>query len=581
MAENKQELLKSFLSEERFKKENIQNLKIEDYTGTGDKRKDFTYWVEIKLDKLGGIKGGSSFKFGVYKCNNKPETRDGYSFDENNMYAWVEKYGATYEVAYKTIIQRITEVINAASKESGVDYDAIQNVKLGDAFKWKIAFLYSNNRLVPVYQAQALETAARRLGLRKGKNENTTIAALQQVLMEYYKSHTKDFDNVYTFGGYVWTIGSSDLSQSNQIIKYGAPGTGKTYTAKKEAEEFFNIWKLETGISSLNFADHYEFVQFHPSYSYEDFIEGIKPIVIRDNNTELRLKNGIFKSFCKKAARYELWLLNNSLLNDKSLDEVKVKDVKNVKKGEDYPFILPKIDPDDSIDDDLITKYIPPYFFVIDEINRADLSRVFGELMYCLEYRGYEGRIKTQYSELETDDTIFYEDKKGGKENNRYFFIPNNIFIIGTMNTIDRSIESFDFALRRRFQWQRIDPSQIVLQNYFNDNDKQVFGDFIIPLWNKLNKSIDKNPLLGPDYQIGHSYLMKLKKYQDCATPKAYRDIIWHKHIQPVLEEYFRGMGAEAKTQIRELRDVFCANPTPKKGSQKANGSTPMNDEES
>ena len=171
------------------------------------------------------------------------------------------------------------------------------------------------------------------------------------------------------------------------------------------------------------------------------------------------------------------------------------------------------------------------------------MSRVFGELMYCLEYRGYEGRIKTQYSEMQDGKTVFYD---------KSFFIPNNLYIIGTMNNIDRSVESFDFALRRRFLWQRVDPDKKVLEKYFNSD----FTD-IIDNWENLNKKIKDNNLLGTDYQIGHSYLMKLDKYPNC-TKTQYKDIIWNKHIQPILEEYFRGTGEEA--QIEDLKKTWLRN---------------------
>lgn len=543
------ELLKQFLN--KFNKEKLNELSLNEYTNTGE-RDDFTYWVEIKLDCFGGIKGGNSFKFGVYKCNKKPDlNRDGYEYDKNCQYAWVKKYGNTFSDAFKKIKGAIVKIVNAASKKGGVDFEDIEKTELGETYKWKIAFLYSDYQLIPVYQKKALITAAKRLKIQI--NEKPTIAQLQKSLVEYYKDNQKDFRNdICSFGAYVWKIGTSDLSLSNQIIKYGAPGTGKTYTAKIDAEEYFDIWKLDSQNTKESFSDHFEFVQFHPSYSYEDFIEGIKP-VIENGKTELKLKNGIFKSFCKEAAKYELWLLNNS---DKKLCDITVKDVKEL-NGDNNPFVFP----DDVKDDALVTQYIPPYFFVIDEINRADLSRVFGELMYCLEYRGYEGRIKTQYSEMESGDTIFYEDNN----KQRYFFIPNNVYIIGTMNTIDRSIESFDFALRRRFLWQRVDPDKKELQKYFDKNDKTELGNYIIPLWEKLNKEIANNTqLLGEDYQIGHSYLMKLDKYPDC-TKTEYRNIVWEKHIRPVIEEYFRGMGGEAISQIEKLRKIFCANPNTQK----------------
>lgn len=540
-----QDLLSEFLNK-KFSPEQLKSLKLEQYTSTATngERKDFTYWVEIKLDYFGGIKGGSSYKFGIYQCNGQPEARTGYSSSEENgnIYAWATKYGATKDEAFTEILSRINEIISNASGDS-VNYENIEGIILGDAYKWKIAFLYSRNRLVPVYKKEVLATAAKRIGVFPNKGI-ITIAKLQEVLMDYYNKHANDFNNdICAFGRYVWQIGTSDLSQSNQIIKYGAPGTGKTYSTEIEAKEFFEIWKMDSGNTNENFSDHYEFVQFHPSYSYEDFIEGIKP-VLENGKTELKLKNGIFKAFCKNAARFELWLLKNFGNSGKELCDVKVKDVKD---KEDSPFTFPE---GGNIDNDPITKYIPPYFFVIDEINRADLSRVFGELMYCLEYRGYKGRIKTQYSELESGDTIFYE------ENGRhYFFIPNNVYIIGTMNTIDRSIESFDFALRRRFLWQRIDPDETVLQDYFNEKGKPDFDDIILK-WKELNKRITSNPLLGEDYQIGHSYLMKLDKYTNC-TKTTFRDLIWTKHIQPIFEEYFRGTG-EAKNQIEDLKKVFC-----------------------
>jgi len=549
---NNEEKLNAFLDE--FSLESLKELPIEKYTGTGDSRKDFTYKIEWELDCFGGIKGGSSYKFGIYKCNSTPKERKGYKYDKDNGYAWVENYNpnGSYKEVYEVIRKRICLVAEAASRNE-VDYDEIQNIALGDAFKWKVAFLYSRKRLVPVYQKEALNTAIQRLGVSLDNNK-ITIANLQKALMSYFTYNKKDYDDdICKFGTHIWLLGSSDLSQSNQIIKYGAPGTGKTYTAKLEAEDFFRIWKLDVHNDKVEFHEHYNFVQFHPSYSYEDFIEGIKP-VMEGGKTELKLTNGIFKSFCKKAAKYEIWLLKNGIIQpnekNKQINDIKVKEVREYKQKEGCPFEIPET----AKDDEPVTKYIPPYFFVIDEINRADLSRVFGELMYCLEYRGYEGRIKTQYSKLEIEDSVFYKDEKG--EN--WFFIPNNVYIIGTMNTIDRSIESFDFALRRRFLWQRVDPNESVLQSYFENENKPDYGEYIIPLWKKLNSEISTNPLLGPDYQIGHSYLMKLDRYREC-TKTSYQDIVWQNHILPILEEYFRGMGGDAANNIAKLKNIFCA----------------------
>ena len=108
-----------------------------------------------------------------------------------------------------------------------------------------------------------------------------------------------------------------------------------------------------------------------------------------------------------------------------------------------------------------IENVIPPFYFIIDEINRAELSRVLGELMYCLEYRGYNGKIKTQYSQLAIKKSSYFFEENG--EN--YFFIPHNVYVLGTMNNIDRSVDSFDFALRRRFSWTEVEPKEKLILN--------------------------------------------------------------------------------------------------------------------
>jgi 5-methylcytosine-specific restriction protein B len=370
-----------------------------------------------------------------------------------------------------------------------------------------------------------------------------------------YQSHRNNF------AWYLYIYFSTDFSISKQIIKYGAPGTGKTYLTAQECENYFDSWNINKSYDN-DFKEHYEFVQFHPSYTYEDFIEGIRPSKIAEGSTQLELKDGIFKSFCKKAAKWELELYNLGLgkgNDDESFERITVKDVKEKETAHLKSII------ENRKDDELIKDLIPPYFFVIDEINRAELSRVFGELMYCLEYRGYGGKVKTQYSELASDENIFYKEKEG---DNNYFFIPHNVYIIGTMNTIDRSVESFDFALRRRFLWQRIDPNYEVLEEYFNERDfKEEEAKKIVDGLKKLNEDIKKNPLLGEDYQIGHSYLMKREQYTGL-KPKQYKEKIWEKHIQPILEEYFRGMG-ENKGEIDKLKEKFIPKEEKTKSNEK------------
>src|SRR5690606_34559270 len=215
---------------------------------------------------------------------------------------------------------------------------------------------------------------------------------------------------------------------NKQVVKYGAPGTGKTYISKQICRLEFELWKSTVGCNSaIALTDTQEVVQFHPTFSYEDFIEGLRP-VLSDGVVSLRLKNGIFKQLCKKAGVWERDLYEKD--NSKDLGYWTVKKVKDVGLTGGHWDIIEDLDESTSIEN-----VLPPYFIIIDEINRAELSAVFGELMYSLEYRGANNAIKTQYSELNSDHTGLL------KINGEYkFFIPHNLYVIGTMNTIDRSV---------------------------------------------------------------------------------------------------------------------------------------------
>lgn len=314
-----------------------------------------------------------------------------------------------------------------------------------------------------------------------------------------------------------------------QIIFTGAPGTGKTYIAKKIAE------KLGAELTYKKENPKYEFVQFHPSYDYTDFIEGLRPIQAGTdrnrggNNIQFAKLDGIFKKFCR-----EVVTLNN-----------KEKELNNEKKL---------------------------FFFIIDEINRADLSKVFGELMYCLEKdkRGKENRVNTQYQNLPTYDLLI--NKQKNKNNDVFwdgFYIPENVVIIGTMNDIDRSVESMDFALRRRFEWKEFVVNQNLLKDAFcspvygtiiNNHVAELIADI-----EKLNSKIEtegKNYGLNrqyfisqgqfanlPEYQAIYDYVESLSDDVACVTcdPNgrheftALKVYVWHYRIESLLREYMRG----------------------------------------
>lgn len=182
------------------------------------------------------------------------------------------------------------------------------------------------------------------------------------------------------------------------------------------------------------------------------------------------------------------------------------------------------------------------YVFIIDEINRGELSKIFGELFYAIDpgYRGEKGKVKTQYQNLIDNDDVFVDG----------FFVPENVYILATMNDIDRSVESMDFALRRRFAWKEIKPEdRMEMLSEKLDHDTCVKA---IRVMNALNKDISKTRGLGSAYQIGPAYFLKLDKelYNGDFTA------LWDMHIEILLKEYLRGY-SNADAKVEELKNVY------------------------
>ena len=369
-----------------------------------------------------------------------------------------------------------------------------------------------------------------------------------KILMTFIKDQFKDelesgkTDEFY-LSQFVWNLYENmynPFSLKKQIVKYGPPGTGKTRQTRQQTSLLFDIWKDEYDLKNdFKYEDCFELIQFHPSFCYEDFIEGLRPVPNETNGTsQLILQNGVFKEFCKKAGRWEIdyyCVSQRQSVQMKAWDEVTIGDLdvyKSELKNDYWSYIFNISDKSK-----LVSEAVPPYFFAIDEINRAELSRVFGELMYCLEYRGVKGCVKTQYAKLNDNETGMIKMESGYK-----FFIPNNVYLIGTMNTIDRSVESFDFALRRRFRWEEVLPNMSVL-NYHLCERNMAWSSLSENL-ETLNQEIVKEPLLGRDYQIGHAYLMNLK-YPNSLTLAEVRKLIWDDFVKPLLQEYLRGSGKE------------------------------------
>lgn len=275
------------------------------------------------------------------------------------------------------------------------------------------------------------------------------------------------------------------LLKNKNLILTGAPGTGKSFMAKEIAKSF-------TGDDEPKKHPHYKMVQFHPSYDYTDFVEGMRPTK-KSGNSDITFeyKQGVFREFCMEAAK------------DK---------------------------PDQN------------YVFIIDEINRGEVNKIFGELFYCIDpdKRGTTGQITTQYDNI-NDDKGPFEDG---------FYVPENVYIIGTMNDIDRSVESIDFAFRRRFLWKEIKWNEsfdrIVEDVVFNG---KVTKEKLKESFTSLNDKISKE--LGDAYCIGGSYAQKIAEFLNEERPL---ESLWNYYISNIVNEYIRG---DESKNIDDFKKAF------------------------
>ena len=420
------------------------------------------------------------------------------------------------------------------------------------------------------------------------------------------------------------------LENNYNLILTGAPGTGKTYLAKQiPAKIIFNDDKKEYTEEleeNEDFKNQCQFVQFHPSYDYTDFVEGLRPIKDSNGKIGFERKDGVFKEFCKKALKnlinIELITIKeylitfaNEMYNDfKKDNKITLKGISgksvapftniefdekkeilsmkaesqseytisgNINEYVDWYKLYKKLQQNETSIKGMMEDKIPKFkgkgsylcailnnfyekynsaieeevnnkkknfVFIIDEINRGEISKIFGELFFAIDpgYRGESGKVQTQYNNLinndESDEDDEFEDG---------FFVPENVYIIGTMNDIDRSVESMDFAMRRRFAWKEVeakDTQEDILKS-LDSNIKQKAIDGM----NALNNAISEIESFNSSYHIGASYFLKLKNYYNGGNIEEAFNSLWENHLKGLLYEYLRGM-PDAESKLEELK---------------------------
>lgn len=401
-------------------------------------------------------------------------------------------------------------------------------------------------------------------------------------------------EQVQEFNGYRNPY-SSSLVESKNIIFRGAPGTGKSYLAREVAADiisngYFDDYTLLTDEQKKQI----EFVQFHPSYDYSDFVEGLRPKTNNDGSMGFELQDGVFKKFIAKAKKNfdDSKKPQEVMEKEASVQEIMADYLSNIELGIDEleiargtKFYIASVDdkyinisiPENKISNRLslninelkkmlesdqkfsqskdVTLFfhratglqkdsyylaifnaikakkapapkavvkqekLKHYIFIIDEINRGEISKIFGELFFSIDpgYRGQAGEVSTQYTSLHDNP-----DEK--------FYIPENVYIIGTMNDIDRSVDSFDFAMRRRFRFIEIKSDErLEMLDALEEDKKEA-----IRRMTALNNKISNVDELNENYHIGASYFLKLKYLTF--------DQLWTDYLQPLLQEYVRGM---------------------------------------
>ena len=600
---NKEELLNKATAGEKFndklKEEFLQEwplnriltMSIDEYViGKGQQNKSLCYALEKGKYKnlFLGISGGSASKFGIYwnkktnkykdQANNEiSELDQRFSKLKSDLYEIIkEGIRFNFENPIFDMKRSTNEFIGRSAMVTKLlciysEGDPFFGVNINSQKEFWNHFVSQTNQGGPYLQNHKI------IELVSKTYPELEPSKLGTMLFEYSKLFMEDKEDNSTMdssNNFRHQLTQSLLKSPNLILR-GAPGTGKTRLAKDIAKELTNSNKDQIG-----------FVQFHPSYDYTDFVEGLRPVSNGDGTIEFKLVDGIFKKFCQKARDAkktggqdnfdEAWdcylayinnsdekeyLTKGSYLSVNSRQNLSVnydKGTSGWSLSRNYVYELyknPNYDKQKYYKSEGkkvletlkkrfgLKDYISPteiktdknFVFIIDEINRGEISKIFGELFFSIDpgYRGEKGSVSTQYANLHETDEKFY--------------IPENVYIIGTMNDIDRSVDTFDFAMRRRFRFVEVTAESRlhILDEELGEDAKEAK----IRLRN-LNAAIENVQELNSHYHIGPSYFLNLKDVDFDY------ELLWSDYLKPLLEDYLRGSYEEFET-LETLKKAF------------------------
>ena len=572
-------------------KTNIENdwkeLDLDTYClGKGDKNPDhndngygtFSWWVEFYLKDLGAVGGSSSAVHGIYyspksKCY-RNGTNNGISQEIGNEQTEKTSSNNNAQSYFTEGTYRFIKGELGIDKNSVAIESCYSNCKPNAVVLNKIYYLFnmekSDTKLIPIFKEDSLDNVVKQIVLDESTQLNNWESKSQAIFEQFVtfldskQNKITELDSIptasgadnnkveyvtineglkstainlfksYCFGCFFWSTFENQGGLSNKIdelisrgdkniILTGAPGTGKTFAcqsyAREQVSNFIyenNLEKAEGKQSAYLTVDYFiKTVQFHPGYDYSDFIEGLRPKKV-DSNIIYDRKDGIFKDFCRQVVEFN-------------------KNHKYANLAESAKF-----------------------FFIIDEINRGEVSKIFGEAFSMIETdkrapvdsksEDVSNKVDTQYSSLIED-----------KDNDPFqhgFYIPENVYILATMNEIDRSLEAMDFAFRRRFSWLTVEVedtlNEIIVNSVLDACTNSVSKNMseIEDSFNKLNELIKKN--LGSDYMLGGSYLTSLKilaKHQ----LKTLKEELWNNHLEPIIKDYIKG----SEDKIEDYKSKF------------------------